>query len=166
MCGPRTESKTARTRNKLNAEQKAKGDKVIFGGGRKWLHRFHPYRSNLQFNGEVEERSPPRRMSAQETICCAQQRDTYLRGGGPDGGPHDLVHLNGVKRLPGLYQLDYWQVRNCNSITGSMGLLDLLRLVVIGESPVHKVHPSLISLSSYELFHSDTPVNVLMCRSC
>jgi hypothetical protein len=111
---------------KLNAEGQAKGRKVIFGGGRRCLHRYHPYRSNLKFNGEAEHRQAPARMAGRDVIRCVQHRETYLRDGGVDGGPHDPVHRHSMKRLPGLYQLDYWEVSIYESCTGLTRFVSLV----------------------------------------
>jgi hypothetical protein len=82
VCGPETDSRTAMTGNKFNAERRAKGSKVVFGGGRRWLRKHHPYRSNLQFNGEIEDRAAPVRMCARKTIRCTLERRRYLNNGG------------------------------------------------------------------------------------
>jgi hypothetical protein len=44
ICGPQTELRFAASGNKLNEENKVRGSKVIFGRGRHWLRRNHPYR--------------------------------------------------------------------------------------------------------------------------
>jgi hypothetical protein len=114
VCGPEIESRTAKTGNKLNGENNARGSKVIFGGARRWTPRYHPYCQNLQFNGKLEDRMKPVRMSATETIRCAKQWQQYIRNGGRRGGPDDPVHIHGIKQLSCLYQLEYWKVNNCS----------------------------------------------------
>jgi hypothetical protein len=71
VCGPETESRAAKTGNKLNGENNARGSKVIFEGTRRWTPRHHPYHRNLQFNGKPEDRMKPVRILAMETIRCA-----------------------------------------------------------------------------------------------
>jgi hypothetical protein len=112
VCGPETISRTAKTGNKLNGENNARGNKVIFGGARRWTPRHHPYRRNLYFNGKPKDQMKPVRMSATETIRCAEQLQQYIRNGGRRGGPDDPVHIHSVKRLSCLYQLEYWKVNN------------------------------------------------------
>jgi hypothetical protein len=111
VCGSETESRSAASGNKLNAENKVHGSKVIFGGGRRWTRRNHPYRRNLDFNGKVEDRGAPVRMTAGQTIRCAQQRADYISRGGREGGRHDPTKEHGVKRLNALYELVYWKVK-------------------------------------------------------
>jgi hypothetical protein len=110
ICGPQTESRSAASGNMLNERNKVRGSKVIFGGRRRWLRRNHPYRQNLDFNGKVEERGAPIRLTSEETIRCARERAAYLSSGGRDGGKHDPAKVHGVKRLNALYELEYWKV--------------------------------------------------------
>jgi hypothetical protein len=110
VCGPQTESRSAASGNKFNAENRVQGSKVIFGGGRRWTCRNHLYRRNVDFNGKVEERGPPIRMTAEATIQCARERAAYLASGGRDGGKNDPANVHGVKRLNALYELEYWKV--------------------------------------------------------
>jgi hypothetical protein len=111
VYGPETKSKATKTGNKLNTENNARGSKVIYGGGRRWTARHHPYRRNLQFDGRPEDRLKPIRMSARETIQCAEEHQNYISNGRQDGGPLDPIQNNGVKYLSYLYQLEYWKVR-------------------------------------------------------
>jgi hypothetical protein len=110
ICGPHTESRSASSGNKLNAENKVRGSKVIYGGGRRWLRRNHPYRESLDFNGRVEHRAAPVRMTAAETVRCGRERGAYIAQGGRDGGRHDPAKQHGVKQLNALYNLVYWKV--------------------------------------------------------
>jgi hypothetical protein len=70
VCGPETVSRSAKSGNKLNANQKVRGSKIVFGGGRRWTRRNHPYRRNLMFNGQEELRPKPVRMTPDETLRC------------------------------------------------------------------------------------------------
>jgi hypothetical protein len=49
-------------------------------------------------------------MTAAQTITCAWQRAAYIHRGGREGGKHDPAKDHGVKRLNGLYDLEYWKV--------------------------------------------------------
>jgi hypothetical protein len=89
VCGLETESTSAASGNKLNAENKVCGSKVIFGSGRWWTQRNHPYRRNLDFNGKTEGCAPPVRMTAAQTIQCAREKGAYIASGGRDDGKHD-----------------------------------------------------------------------------
>jgi hypothetical protein len=97
VCGPDIESRSAASRNKLNAENRVRGSKVVFNGGRRWTRRNHPYRRNLDFNGKVEGRGASVRLTAVQTIECAQERVAYISQGGRDGGKHDPAKGHGVK---------------------------------------------------------------------
>jgi hypothetical protein len=66
----------------------------------------------LDFNGRVENRTTPVRMSAERTIQCGRERAAYIAGGGRDGGRYDLAKEHGVKRLNVLYELEYWKVQS------------------------------------------------------
>lgn len=107
VCGPEINSRSAKSSNKLNAEGKVCSSKLVFGGGRRWLRRSHPYRRYMQFNGRRERRGPPVRMSAEETICCGRERKAYIRDGGRENGKYDPAKKHGVKRLNCLYDLEY-----------------------------------------------------------
>ena len=110
-CGPGTEARSAKTGDKLNDNQKAKGRKIVYGGGRRWTRRHHPYRTDLSFNGKEERRDTPVRLTGEETVECAEGRHRYLRDGGRIGGNDDPVHLHGVKHKSCLDALPYWKVR-------------------------------------------------------
>jgi hypothetical protein len=74
VYGLGTESRTAKSRNKVTTERKVKGRKTIYSGGRRWTHRHHPYRRSLDFNGKVELRFPPTPLTAEETATYGQER--------------------------------------------------------------------------------------------
>ena len=111
VCGPETEARTAKSGNKVNADGKVKGRKTVYSGARRWTHRQHPYRRNLEFNGNAELRSPPRPMTGEETARCGREREEFLRNGGRKNSRDDPVHEHGVKRHSCLDELPYWQVR-------------------------------------------------------
>jgi hypothetical protein len=115
ICGPCTESRTALSGNKVNADNIAKGRKTVYMGGRRWMHRHHPYQRNLDFNEKVESRLPPTPMTGEETTNCGMERQRYLASGGQENGPNDPVHQHGVKRWSCLDELPYWRVRNLTS---------------------------------------------------
>ena len=86
VCGPETEARSAKIGNKLNESQKVKERKIVHGGGRRWIHCHHPYRSDLSFNGKVERRGTPVRMTGEHTVECVEEQERYLRDGGREGG--------------------------------------------------------------------------------
>jgi len=110
VCGPHTDGRVAKSENKLDAHKKAKGRKIVYGGSRRWTSRTHPYRRNLQFDGKVEFRATPVRMTAEQTIQCGKEREEYLANGGRKGADDDPVHEHGVKRRNALNDLPYWTV--------------------------------------------------------
>ena len=110
VCGPETDARSARTGDKIDNNRNVRGRKIIYGGGRRWTRRHHPYRTDLSFNGEVERRQPPIRMSGKRTVRLTDDRQEFLRGGGREGGNEDPVHVHGVKHRSCLDALPYWQV--------------------------------------------------------
>ena len=109
VCGPETEARSTKIGNKLNEDQKAKGRKIVYGGERRWTRRHHPYRSDLSFNGKVERRNNPVRMTGERILQCAEDRERYLRDGGREGGNDDPVHVHGMKHRSCLDALPYWK---------------------------------------------------------
>ena len=110
VCGPETNARSARTGDKFDNQRNVRGRKIIYGGGRRWTRRHHPYRSDLSFNGRIERKDPPVRMSGERTIRCADGRQEFLLRGGREGGNDDPVHVHGVKHRSCLDALPYWQV--------------------------------------------------------
>jgi len=111
VCGPATDARPAKSRNKVNAEKRAKGRKIVYGGSRRWTSITHSYRRNLQFDGKVELRSPPTRMTTEEVERFGIEREAYITSGGRKGGENDPVHEHGVKHRIALNDLPYWMVR-------------------------------------------------------
>jgi hypothetical protein len=64
-CGPEIEARSAKTGNKLDDNEKVKGKKIVFGRGRQWTRLHHPYRAYLSFNGKVERKDRPVRMTGE-----------------------------------------------------------------------------------------------------
>jgi hypothetical protein len=110
VCGPAIDARTAKSGNKVNANREVKGKKTVYSGGRKWTHRHHPYRRNLDFDGNVELRSPPTPMTGEETARCGIERQEFLRNGGQKNNKEDPVYKHGVKRRSCLDELPYWRV--------------------------------------------------------
>jgi hypothetical protein len=110
VCGPGTEARIAKSDNKVTAENKVKGRKTVYTGARKWIHHHHPYKRNLDFNGEEEHRVPPTPMTTEEIARCGLERERYLAEGGRENGKDDPVHKHGVKRRSCLNELPYWRV--------------------------------------------------------
>jgi hypothetical protein len=81
VCGPATMSRTAKSGNKVTVDNRVKGRKTVYGGGRKWTRRHHPYRRNRDFNGQEEFGEPPVPMTGEETARCGMEREQYLAHG-------------------------------------------------------------------------------------
>jgi hypothetical protein len=109
VCGHEIEARSAKTGNKLDDNQKVKDKKIVFGRGRRWTRRHHPYRVDLSFNGKVERRDRPVSMTGEQTLHCAERCEEYIGNGGREGGTDDPVHVHGVKRKSCLDALPYWQ---------------------------------------------------------
>jgi len=111
-CGPLTDARMARTGDVL-PDGRTKGSKIVYGGVRHYLPRYHPYRKNRRFNGMDEQCSTPSVVSGLDVIRYATWRQSYLDLGGRENGKDDPVHVTGVKLLSALYALPYWQVPYC-----------------------------------------------------
>jgi hypothetical protein len=109
-CGPATDARIARNGNNVDAKQIAKGRKLVYGGARRWTRRHHPYRRDLSFNGREEHGSVPVRMSPNEVLRCATERQRYIKSGGRPNVKDDPVHKHRVKRRCILWSLPYWSV--------------------------------------------------------
>jgi hypothetical protein len=70
-CGPATDARVARNGNKLDAQNLAKGRKLVYGGARRWTRSDHPYRRDVTFNGKEEHNGIPVCMSSAEICRCA-----------------------------------------------------------------------------------------------
>ena len=112
VCSPNTEARSAKTGDKLNDNQNAKGRKIVYAGGRRWTRRHHPYRRDLSFDSKEERRESPMQLTGEQTLECARGRHRYIRDGGRVGGNDDPVHLHGVKQKSCLDALPYWKVRS------------------------------------------------------
>ena len=108
VCGPETDARSTRTRDKFDNQRNVRRRKIIYGGGRRWTRQHHLYRSDLSFNSNVERRAPPVRMTGERTVRCADSRQEFLRRGGREGGNDDPVHVHGVKHRSCLDALPYW----------------------------------------------------------
>jgi hypothetical protein len=111
ICGPQTDSRLAKSGNKLDVDQNVRGRKIVFEGSRRWTRQNHPYQRNVEFNGKDYFRRIPVRMMAEDTIRCVEARQVYLIEGGRENSKHDLVHVHGIKRKSILFELPYWKVR-------------------------------------------------------
>jgi hypothetical protein len=74
VCGPQTDSRLAKSGNKLDVDQNVCGRKIVFGGSRRWTRQNHPYRRNVEFNGKDDFRGIPIRMTVKDTIRCIEAR--------------------------------------------------------------------------------------------
>ena len=110
VCGPETVARSAKV-GAINDDRTANGSKIVYGDRRRCLRsRNHPYRRDLEINGEDELRTAPKRMSADQVLAHAEKRKHYLHSGGRAGAQDNPVHVSGVKRRSKLFDLPYWQV--------------------------------------------------------
>jgi len=101
LCGPET-----------CAEHASLLGKMIYLGGRRYLHEAHRFRrARASFNGEQEWQLPPERPIGEEVLRWGTQRSEFLRNGGVENSDVDPVKLHGVKRRSIFFDLPYWKVR-------------------------------------------------------
>lgn len=101
VCGPNT---PARYSEHLS--------KVVYGGShRRWLPLNHPFRRDVSVFSSEELEDEPTRMDASSHIRWAFMRAEYARYGGRLAAEGDPMLCSGVKRLPALFSLPYWRVR-------------------------------------------------------
>ena len=106
VCGP----------NVATRRSKALKKNVYLGHRRQlpMTHQWRRQRSN--FDGQLEMRPPPRRMSGREQLRYANEREEWTKNHhkNQSGQTTDPVHEHGVKRRTSLYDLPYWKVRVCS----------------------------------------------------
>jgi hypothetical protein len=68
------------------------------------------------FNGQMETRSRPQIVSAEEQLKKAMQYQAWLNEGNKEGSIGDPSKDHGVKQRSLLYDLPYWQVYTLFSI--------------------------------------------------
>jgi hypothetical protein len=101
VCGPGTPS---RYLDNLS--------KVVYGGShRRWLPTTHPFRRDVAVFLNEELQEEPERMDASSHIRWAYMRAEYAGYGGRLAAEGDPMLCSGVKRLPALFSLPYWRVR-------------------------------------------------------
>ena len=76
-CSIDNDARMAKTGDML-PNKRAKGSKIVYGGMRRYLPRYHPYRCNRRFNGQVEHRERPRIQTGQDIVRYAAWRQSYL----------------------------------------------------------------------------------------
>jgi hypothetical protein len=102
LCGPET-----------CAEHAPLLSKMIFLGGRRYLHIDHRYRRALAaFNNLPELDMAPERPSGEEVLTWGTERSEFLAAGGHENSMEDPVKRHGVKRRSILFDLPYWKVRD------------------------------------------------------
>jgi hypothetical protein len=111
VCGPDTDSRSAKSGNKLDVNQIVHESKIVFGGSKRWTRRNHPYRRNLEFNGKEEFKGAPVRMASEETIRCTEGRAAFLTEGRRVNSKDNPIYVHGMKRKSILFELPYWQMR-------------------------------------------------------
>jgi len=82
VYGLSTKARATKSSNNVDPSKKAKGRKIMHGGSHRWLDRSHPYCRNLLFDGKVDHRVAPRRMSVDERKECGKQCHAYIANGG------------------------------------------------------------------------------------
>lgn len=95
----------------LGGEHSTELAKQIYGGTRRWLPLNHRYRREDmkdRFDGRIEGRDMPIRISGEEQLQHAEEYVLWKASGVRDGDP-SKVH--GVKRASILNTLPYWKVR-------------------------------------------------------
>jgi hypothetical protein len=101
MCGPET-----------CAEHATLLSKMIYLGGRRYLHADHRFRTaRAAFNNRQEWRLSPETLTGEEVLRWGTQRSEFLNNGGVENSNMDPVKLHGVKRRSILFDLPYWKVR-------------------------------------------------------
>ena len=101
VCGPGTPSRYSEHLSK-----------VVHGGShRRWLPANHPFRRDISVFSNEELEEEPARMDAFSHIRWAYMRAEYARYGGRLAAEGDPMLCSGVKRLPALFSLPYWRVR-------------------------------------------------------
>ena len=101
ICGPHIVSRSAKGPN---------GDKIVYVGARQRLPEDHAFREDMRFNGLQEKGVSNSRMTGEDVLQFAQERNSYLASGGRAESPDDPVRKHGVKRLSILFSLPYWKV--------------------------------------------------------
>ena len=100
LCGPET-----------CAEHAVLLKKMIYLGGRRYLHADHRFRrARAAFNNHQEWRLSPEAPTGEEVLRWGTQRSDFLREGGVENSNMDPVKLHGVKRRSILFDLPYWKV--------------------------------------------------------
>ena len=82
----------------------------MYVGARQRLPEDHAFREDMRFNGLLEKGVSNSRMTGEDVLQFAQERNSYLASGGRAEGPDDPVRKHGVKRLSILFSLPYWKV--------------------------------------------------------
>jgi hypothetical protein len=106
LCGPETCAEHAQLLSKM-----------IFLGGRRFLHMDHRFRRALAaFNNHPELDMAPERPSGEEVLTWGTERSEFLAAGGQENSYEDPVKRHGVKRRSILFDLPYWKV--CDTALG------------------------------------------------
>ena len=113
VCGPGTPSRYSDNLSK-----------VVYGGShRRWLPSDHPFRRDVTVFAKEELGEEPTRMDATSHIRWAYLRAEYARYGGRLAVEGDPMLCSGVKRIPALFTLPYWRVREHSNATMHSGTL-------------------------------------------
>jgi hypothetical protein len=97
----------------LGVEYSTELGKQTYGGCRRWLSLNHIFRSEElkdHFNGWIETRGLPARVSVEEQLRYGEKYAAWKATGNRDGAVGDPSKKHGVKRISILYTLPYWKV--------------------------------------------------------
>nr|GEY49588.1 hypothetical protein [Tanacetum cinerariifolium] len=86
--------------------------KTAYVGHRRFLKKPHKWRSSLEFNGETDNRDPPKEFGRDEILAQLDRLPTRVKGKHPSYGGVKIkrnvhVELNQTK-LSNFYELEYW----------------------------------------------------------
>jgi hypothetical protein len=97
----------------LGAKHSIELGKQTYEGCRRWLPMNHIFRSDDMkdhFNGQIENREMPSRVSVEEQVLYGEEYTAWKAVGNCDGGVWDPSKKYGVKRNNILFRLPYWKV--------------------------------------------------------
>lgn len=120
VCGPHIVSRSARGPN---------SDKIVYVGARRCLPEDHAFREDLRFNGLQDKGVSNSRMTGEDVLHFAKERDSYLASRGRVEGPDDPARTHGVKKLSILFSLPYWKVSALNYSNSRVARLILIYFI-------------------------------------
>jgi hypothetical protein len=103
----------------LDAHYSLELGKQTYGGMRRWLPVHHRYKSaemKDHFDGKVDDRRKPQRVSAKEQLRYAVEYKSWRDAGNRAGVAGDPSKVHGVKRTSILNRLPYWAMPNSDPL--------------------------------------------------